>query len=64
MIFKTWKKGGKMMINKNTWYAHRHNKFAAGTQRINHSSQKENLQRFYDDWKDYYYKEIKPKWKI
>lgn len=64
MIFKTWKNGGKMMINKNTWYAHRHNKFAQGTHRITHSSQKENLQRFYDDWKDYYYNEIKPKWGI
>ena len=64
IIFKTWKAGGRMMINKNTWYAHRHNKFAQGTQRITHSSQKENLQIFYDDWKDYFYKEIKPKWKI
>lgn len=63
MIFKTWKLGGKMMINKNTWYAHRHNKFP-GTHRITHSEQKNNLQTFHDDWKDYYHNEIKPKWQI
>lgn len=63
MIFKTWKAGGKMMINKNTWYAHRHNKFPR-THSITHGSQKDNMQIFFDEWKDYYYNEIKPKWKI
>jgi len=24
MLFKTWKAGGKLMLNKNTWYAHKH----------------------------------------
>ena len=55
--------GGRVVFNKNTWYAHRHNKFPR-THNITHGSQKENLQIFFDAWKDYYYKEIKPKWKI
>lgn len=67
MIFKTWKAGGKMMLNKNTWHAHRHRKFG----RLHNHGTKENPAN--EDagyayaikvWGDYYEKEIKPKWKI
>lgn len=27
MLFKTWKDGGKLMVNKYTWFAHKHRKF-------------------------------------
>jgi glycosyltransferase involved in cell wall biosynthesis len=27
MLFKTWEAGGKLMINKNAWYAHKHRQF-------------------------------------
>lgn len=27
MVFKTWQAGGKLMVNKNTWHAHKHRKF-------------------------------------
>lgn len=27
MLFKTWAAGGKLMINKNAWYAHKHKSF-------------------------------------
>lgn len=27
MSFKTWKAGGKLIVNKNTWHAHKHRKF-------------------------------------
>ncbi len=27
MVFKTWKAGGKLMVNKNTWHAHKHRNF-------------------------------------
>ena len=27
MLFKTWKAGGKLMVNKNTWFAHKHRDF-------------------------------------
>jgi glycosyltransferase involved in cell wall biosynthesis len=28
MVFKAWKAGGKLMVNKNTWHAHKHRSFA------------------------------------
>lgn len=27
MVFKTWQAGGKLMVNKNTWHAHKHRMF-------------------------------------
>jgi hypothetical protein len=27
MLFKTWREGGKLMVNKKTWYAHKHREF-------------------------------------
>ncbi len=27
MVFKTWKAGGRLMLNKTTWYAHKHRSF-------------------------------------
>jgi len=27
MVFKTWRAGGKLMVNKNTWHAHKHRSF-------------------------------------
>lgn len=67
MIFKTWKAGGKMMLNKNTWHAHKHRSFA----RTHNQGTKENPANCTDGyakaieiWGDYYEKEIRPKWKI
>src|SRR3972149_8947940 len=67
MIFKTWKAGGKMMLNKGTWHAHRHRKFG----RMHNNGTKENpanqdagYKYALDIWGDYYRNEICPKWKI
>jgi len=67
MVFKTWQAGGKMMINKNTFFAHKHRSFP----RTHNNGTKENpanCEKGYkyalDKWGDYYEKEIKPKWKI
>lgn len=67
MIFKTWKAGGKMMVNKNTWHAHKHRDFP----RTHNNGTKENPSNneacwkySLDLWKDYYINEIKPKWNI
>lgn len=67
MIFKTWKAGGKMMLNKNTWFAHKHRSFVHGR----HEGTKENPSIRGESglyslkiWRDYYEKEIKPKWKL
>ena len=62
MIFKTWKAGGKMMVNKNTWYAHKHVSFPR-THNYPTSEAQKCVQRFYEDWVDYYKSEIKPMWK-
>lgn len=67
MIFKTWKAGGKMMLNKNTWYAHRHRKFGRthnnGTKE-NPANQDAGYKYAIDVWGDYYNKVVKPLWKI
>lgn len=67
MIFKTWKAGGKMMLNKMTWHAHKHRKFP----RTHNNGTKENPAHCEDGyayaikvWGDYYEKEIRPLWKI
>lgn len=63
MVFKTWQKGGKLVVNKNTWFAHKHVSFP----RTHHYSRKDwesGVMYAYKKWKDYYNKEIKKKWKL
>lgn len=67
MVFKTWKAGGKLMVNKNTWFAHRHRDFG----RTHNNGTKENPAKQDDGyayalevWGDYYNNEIKPAWGI
>jgi len=61
MIFKTWKLGGKMMLNKNTWYAHKHYSFPR-SHKYGSQDQDPHIKYCLDTWKDYYEKEICPKW--
>ena len=49
IALKTWLGGGKVMVNKNTWYAHRHRKFGR-TFRMGPGA----LQESYDYSKDYW----------
>lgn len=65
MVFKTWQNGGKLMVNKNTWYAHKHRDFP----RTHNNGTKENPSNnaacwaySLQVWEDYYRKEIMPKW--
>jgi len=67
MVFKTWKAGGKLMVDKNTWHAHKHRSFA----RTHNNGTKENpanneagYKYAIDVWGDYYEKEIRPKWGV
>ena len=67
MVFKTWKAGGKLMVNKNAWHAHKHRSFP----RTHNNGTKENPSNIeqcwtysLSVWEDYYNKEIRPKWKI
>ena len=67
MQFKTWKAEGKLMLNKNTWFAHKHRSFP----RTHNDGSPENPANkvagwayALSVWKDYYEQEIKPKWGI
>ncbi len=67
MIFKTWKAGGKMMLNKNTWYAHKHRSFAR-THNNGSPENPANCDAGYayalSVWKDYYENDIRKHWRI
>lgn len=65
MVFKTWKAGGKLMINKNTWFAHKHYSFP----RLHQEGTKENPGRADESyaqmikiWGPYYNEVVRPKW--
>ena len=62
MVFKTWKAGGKLVVNKNGWFAHKHNSFPR-THSLSHGRSQKELQKFFDAWYPYY-QEIKRKWRI
>jgi len=64
---KTWKAGGQLVLNKNTWFAHKHRSFS----RTHNNGTTENPAKCNEgytyaltQWKDYYLKEICPKWEI
>ena len=63
MIFKTWQAGGRLMLNKNTWYAHKHKKFPR-THGYGSALKDASFKYALDTWEDYYEKVIRPKWKI
>lgn len=63
MIFKTWQAGGKMMLNKKTWYAHKHRSFKR-THNINADESQKSFDYAMSVWKDYYTGVVRPLWKI
>lgn len=67
MVFKTWKAGGKLMLNKTTWFAHKHRNFPRthnnGTPE-NPANSEQAGKYSLDIWREYYEKEIVPKWGI
>ena len=63
MVFKTWKAGGKLMVNKNTWHAHKHRSFPR-THGYGGVLADNSFAYALSVWRDYYEKEIKPKWGI
>lgn len=65
VCMKTWKAGGKLMLTKNTWYAHKDRSFS----RTHNNGTKENPANndagytyALDQWEDYYKNELLPKW--
>ena len=67
MVFKTWKKGGRLILNKDTFFAHKHRSFARthnnGTQE-NPANCDAGYKYAISVWGDYYNKVIRPRWKI
>jgi len=63
MTFKTWKAGGMLMLNKYTWYAHKHRKFPR-THNIKRDSSDASFKYSLGIWGDYYKKVIKPRWEL
>lgn len=65
MVFKTWKAGGKLMVDKNTWHAHKHRSFprthSNGTPE-NPSKNEKCWTYSLKVWEDYYNK-VKQTWK-
>ncbi len=63
MVMKTWKAGGRLMINKTTWYAHKHRDFPR-----THNYPGDLAQASFDYslgvWGDYYENIIRKKWGI
>ena len=67
MIFKTWKAGGRMIVNKNTWFAHKHRSFVQGRHegtKQNSSLRGESGLYALKVWKDYYENDIRKRWHI
>ncbi len=67
MIFKTWKMGGKLVVNRGTWFAHKHRDFPRTHQEgspENPSNREASWRYALSVWKDYYLNEIVPKWGI
>lgn len=62
MVFKTWQAGGKLMVNKNTWFAHKHVSFPR-THQYSRSEWESGVKYAYATWKDYY-EVIRSKWNI
>jgi len=66
MVFKTWKAGGKLMVDKNTWHAHKHRDFPRthnnGTPE-NPSNNEACWTYSLSVWEEYFTKEILPRWK-
>ena len=63
IVFKTWQKGGKLMVNKKTWFAHKHRRFSR-THNYGTAEASPGWTYALAVWRDYYETEIKPKWKV
>lgn len=65
MVFKTWQAGGHLVVNKNTWHAHKHRSFPRthnnGTPE-NPSNNEQCWAYSLQQWEDYYRREVLPRW--
>lgn len=61
MIFKTWQAGGKLMLNKKAWHAHKHRDFNR-THSYPNDLSRASWDHALDVWGDYYKNVVYPKW--
>ncbi len=64
---QTWQAGGQLMVNKNTWFAHKHRSFARTHQeggKENPWNREESWKYSLELWEKYYTDVLKPLWKI
>ncbi len=67
MIFKTWQTGGKMMLAKTTWFAHKHRSFSRTHQegtKENPANREAGWAYALNLWRDYYENTVRPRWGI
>lgn len=50
LALKTWLGGGKVMVNKNTWYAHKHRKFGRTTLKLTSSEEVKSGNKYSQDF--------------
>ena len=66
MTFKTWKAGGKLVVNKLTWFAHKDVHFPRthqnGTKK-NPANPEKSFAYALKQWENYY-REILPEWNL
>jgi len=60
--FKTWSNGGKLMLNKKTWYAHKHRTFGR-TWGFGPKKAEPGRKYALSKWQEYFLCEVKPKWR-
>lgn len=61
MVFKTWKAGGKLMVNRNAWFAHKHVSFPR-VHNYGGKEAEEAVKYSFRTWEPYY-RELKQQWK-
>jgi glycosyltransferase involved in cell wall biosynthesis len=65
MVFKTWQAGGKLMVNKHTWHAHKHRRFSRTHNNGTPENPSNNDQCFaysLQVWEPYYRNVVLPAW--
>lgn len=67
MQFKTWQAGGELVVNKDTWYAHKHRSFSRthsnGTKE-NPANAEQSYAYCLEVWGDYYQTVVRKRWGV
>ena len=61
MVFKVWQAGGRLLLNKRTWFAHKHYRFTR-THSYGTADATPGWQYSLSVWREYYEQEIVPRW--